>query len=296
MELQQGDLLRVPLGSQLRVACADATLVTVKESSPVPCRTEGALRQVRSPDSSRNGNSQPLPIILSPRATKLLQPRPLLRWAAVPGQSRYELAIKDLVAGKTHWSTVVKDKTELLYPKEAPPLIAGRGYLLQVTAGGSSSDSEGPMDRSFSVLEPEEAAAVQNVERALTALQLPPEKIRFLAASLYFHHALYAEVMGRLEGQPEVSQESAPARLLAEAYLRTGRLREAGGLLRKAVELSGKAQDIEGGIEAERGLGWVLQAFGNPEGAERLRSACSRYLELWAPEKVVELKKLKGCP
>ncbi len=88
--LRRGDLLRLGSAGSATVACADLKLATVEGGvSGYPCQTaprtplvyEGTLLNPTRGD----GGSGDAPLVISPRKTKLLNPRPVLRWQPVPG-------------------------------------------------------------------------------------------------------------------------------------------------------------------------------------------------------------------
>ena len=87
---RRGDLLRLGSAGRATVACADLKLATVEGAvSGYPCQTaprtplvyEGSLL---NPTRGDNGNGD-YPLVVSPRKTKLLNPRPMLRWQPLPG-------------------------------------------------------------------------------------------------------------------------------------------------------------------------------------------------------------------
>lgn len=271
MVLARGDLLKPKAGAQLTVVCGDATLATVKKMGPLPCRGEptgsadGADKELLA---TRTELPVGIPVILSPRATLLLDKNPLLRWMPVRDATRYKVTLSKVGSIKDKpWVHDVTDttgvaKAQLRYPPTAPELLPGRFYLLRVEANGQSSDKEDNPNRQFSLMEPGVAESVKQTTQRLQGLQLSPETTRFLIASLYVTHNLLAEGIEQLENKDEVKQEPAVARLLGEAYHRVGLHRLAETHLRKALELSTASGDEEGVRMAEQTLASVYTQLG----------------------------------
>jgi hypothetical protein len=285
MRVLRGDLLSLEPGARLTVVCGDATRFHVTETSPVPCHTEGAPE--RKLNASR-GSAEQVPTVLSPRSTKLLHARPALRWLAVPGASRYTLKFSDAETLAHHWSTSVEG-TELAYPVDAPALLPGHTYVLQVTADKAGKPSVDMT--SFTVLSPEAAEALQQKTSQLKALGLPEVTNRFLLASLYARHELYAEGLAQLPLQTEGPQAAAVERLRSSLYLRIGLPRMAEEPARNALKLSQGAHDVAGMLEAEETLGLIYKLLGaHEEWPKRLRSALEQYRKLGDSKKVQALE------
>lgn len=293
MTLADGDVLSLSsVDAQLTVVCNDGSLATQTEPGGIPC----VSRATRTPaalgiDSSRGGPLGPrIPRVLSPRATMLLGKHPRLNWTPVAGVNQYTVTIRDMKQRAPHWNTTT-GQAALDYPQDAPELLPGRPYLLQVTTGEHSSDEEGPGERSFSVLEPGAAAPVEQKAKRLEALKLDEKTTHFLIASLYFRQGLFAECIAKLEGRPELSQEAAAERLLALAYHRSGLHHVAEPHARKALELSRASRDRLGEMEARELLGTLAGALGHTqEWEEWLKSALEQYREVNDTKKVEALR------
>jgi hypothetical protein len=195
---------------------------------------------------------------------------------------------------EVHWRTRVAE-TELVYPKNAPALLPGHTYQLEVTAdkpGSPSSDST-----RIVLLAPEDARPIQELEKRLKNLQLPnlrlpEEKTNFLVASLYARHGLYAEALARLALLPDSARVAAVERLWATLYLSIGLPLMAQEHANRAYTLSKEAQDVLGRLEAEELQGYVYMERGaHAEWSRWLRSALEGYRALGDSNKVTELQK-----
>lgn len=291
MEVVRGDLLDLAPGARLTLVCADKTLKTVTETSNVPCASEGSRGMVGTLLPSRAVPLDQVPLILAPRATKLLDARPMLRWTSVPGVRIYKLTIKDMRARKPHWSTTVTGKTKLAYPRNAPALVPGTPYLLQVEADGRSSDEEGTRESSFSVLESSAAAPIRQTASRLASLGLKLETRQLLVAFLYVDHGLFTEAIAQLEAQPPAKREAAVSRLLSKAYLHIALSRQAEEHAQHALEQSRSKGDLEGQLEAEEALAQIYGALGNPaERTRRLEAALELSLQINDAKKITQLR------
>lgn len=293
MTLAEGDVLSLSSAdAQLTVVCNDGTLVTQAKSGGIPCPSK-ATRTPAELDigASRGGPLGPrIPMVLSPRATTLLGKHPRLSWTPVAGASQYSVTIRDTKQRATHWSTTTREAA-IDYPQDAPGLLPGRPYLLQVTTGEHSSDEEGPGERGFSVLEPGAAAPIEQKMKQLEALKLDDKTAHFLIASLYFRQGLLAEGIAKLEGRPELSQVAAAELLLARAYHQSGLAHVAEPHAKKALALSQATQDRLGEMEARELLGTLAGALGHTqEWEEWLNSALTQYREVKDTKKVAALQ------
>jgi hypothetical protein len=184
----------------------------------IPCPNTAPLllyeqRQIsglRTLDSS-------IPQIITPRHTRLRNPRPAIRWRAVPGVTVYTVSING-----TAWRTEVRDTTELVYPDDAPPLEAGTVYKVVVVAGDRRSDEEQLPGQGFTILSAAEAQGVRAVEAKIRTLNLSDAATNLLLARLYAGTGLYAEAISQLEGLPKTARTVAIKRLLGDWYLRIG--------------------------------------------------------------------------
>src|SRR5262249_11765973 len=132
--VQTGDLLRLDQTSTAKVVCADLKLHDLGTGTTgMPCTASQEI--LRRPDGSllrptRGAPTEALfPLVLSPRLTKLLSDRPLLKWTEMKNASTYHVMVRgpELV-----WTANVQDKTEIQYPDRAQKLEPGQNYKLIV--------------------------------------------------------------------------------------------------------------------------------------------------------------------
>jgi hypothetical protein len=288
--LRRGDLLRLGSAGSATVACADLKLATVEGGvSGYPCQTapktplvyEGTLLNPTRGD----GGSGDAPLVISPRKTKLLNPRPVLRWQPVPGVKTHKVSLQG-----ANWATEVSGASELLYPENAPALQPGVTYRLVVVAGDRSSSEEPGAGLGFSILGAEEAKAVKGVEATIRALGLPKTAAALLIANVYATNGLYAEAIEELE-RLRGAQEPAILRLLGDLYISTGLNRLAEERYASALAHSEVLNDIEGQAQAQHALGRIYEALGNPTEARRhLSDALALYDRLGDPKRAAEAK------
>ena len=282
MSLRSGDLLRLEESSRAAVACADLTLVSVPGGvSGVPCMVPRPLLVYHGSlvNMTRDDTSDEFPVIVSPRKTKLLSPRPILRWTPVARTTSYTVSVR---GPNVNWSIEVSAKTDVVYPDNAPALSPGLTYKLSVTAGSRSSDAESVPGLGFSVLKTDEAQVVRDREAKIRALGLAEPPTRFLIAQLYASQDLSAEAIEQLEALSKTFKEPAVLRSLGDLYLKIGLNRLAEERYLFALELSRTTNDFEGEAVVQNTLGLMyLDVFGNRgEAVQRLQQATGLYQTL----------------
>jgi hypothetical protein len=291
--LRSGDLLNLENGGQATVVCADLSVVHIPTGvSGQPCTFERSILVYReSPiNTPRDLPVGEFPIVVSPRRTKLLTTHPTLRWLPVQGVITYEVSIRE-------WSTTVSSKTELVYPSDAPSLQAGQVYKLKVSVGDRTSEEELMPNLGFTILNADEARAIQDWEERINAMRLDDAGSRFLVASLYASVGLEAEAIEQLEQfdaliniSPESVAPSVP-RYLGDLYARAGLNSLAAERYDRAIQLSSQEGDIEGEALAHRALGQIYEASGYKQGAaQHLKQALELYQQLQASQTVEELQ------
>jgi hypothetical protein len=271
--LQRGDLLRLDDSSHAKVVCSDLTLRGISSGIVgVPCGEGQHL--LRRPDGSMINATRSwpsdgsFPVVLSPRKTRLLSPRPVLRWTPVQGTTNYRVIVRAI---DFYWSSQVRSGTEITYPERAPPLEAGVDYKLVVETSGpngrSSSDEPG-LGLGFSMLGSKERKIVLEEERQIENLGLPTGPTEFLIAYLYATHDLNAEAIRRLESISQTFKVAAVARLLGDLYLNIGLPRQAETNYLNSLDLSRGGKDEEGQMVVHLALARIYgQAFGNVKSA-----------------------------
>jgi hypothetical protein len=289
--LRQGDLLRLEGAGQASVACADLSLVLVQPGiGAVPCKAGKPILTYAGSlvNPTRWDASDEFPMIISPRKTRLLNPRPTLRWSAPAGAQDYKVTVHG--AGLT-WSTTVKSANEVAYPADAPALAAGASYKLTVTAGERSSDEEASPGLGFTMLSAEEARAVRDAEAKIHGMNLPAASAQFLLANLYASYDLNAEAIELLEALAQSASEPAIPRALGDLYLKVGLNRLAEARYLAGLGLAQRAGDIEGQAWMQSRLGLIYQALSLPADArQRIQNALELYQKLGEAETVRELQ------
>ena len=280
--LRRGDTLLLEEPAHATVVCSDLTMRDVPRGvSGVPCKAASSdLVYKQSRIHPLKGSvSDEFPVIISPRKTKLLNPRPTLRWTPVKGISQYKVSIRG--SDNISWTMDAASNTEVIefsYPSGAPALKPGAAYKVTVTAGNRSSDSEPLPDLGFTVLEPGKVQEVRDREKKIRTLGLADAPTWFLIASLYASQDLNAEAIEQLEGLGEL-KEPAVMRSLGDLYLKIGLSRLAERRYLRATELSQDANDKEGQALAEAALGRIYhEVFSNrTEAARHLKIAKQLY-------------------
>jgi len=270
-----GDTLRTAQNAQLMIQCADLGIKSIapgenqlnscllaKEGSKSDCSADLVKCPDRDPDKL-TWNSAPIPYIISPRHTKLLDSKPILRWNPVAGATSYKLSLRENGA-KLNWEMTVSG-TEAVYPGE-PALKPGVKYRLIVEANTGAS-SESPVvegDTEFGLLD---EMQVQGVKDAVGAIdkQVPNENAKKLAIStIYFNTNLIAEAIEILENIQKTGGKTPPInRALGDMYLEKLQLvPQAEVYYSKAINTA-KPDDIEELTAARYGLGQVHSAMRN---------------------------------
>ena len=217
--------------------------------------------------SSTRSSDQSIPYIISPRNTALLNDRPVLRWNAVPGASRYTVQVR---GGGLDWQTETTD-TEIVYPGN-PPLQQGQRYLVVVeTDQGASSEEEQGVNLVFKVLDDEKADEVRAKAAQLSQQGLSTEAEKLALATLYRDYRLNAAGIELLEELVDQgSQTIAVYQILGEFYYQIGLSELARKRYSKALDLAKQSGEETGqaAVEVKLGLGLVAYGLGNKDEAK----------------------------
>ncbi len=289
--LRRGDLLRLGGGSsEAKVVCSGLTVHDVSSGvGGVPCVAARPVLRYHddSTISPRGYESVSFPMVISPRKTKLLNPRPTLRWSPVEGVTRYRVIVRGI---DVVWSGDV-GSTKLVYPDTAPSLDPRNSYKLIVIANGRQSDEESAPGLGFRVVEPREAKEIREEEKKIRELGLSDMATQFLVVHLYATHGLNAEAIEQLEGLSKGLDEPAAVRMLGDLYVAVGLCRQAEGRYLLALELSKKANDEEGEALAHKALGAIYESLGNRDHVvQHFKSAVELFNRLGAREAVTEIE------
>jgi hypothetical protein len=257
--LNPSDQLQLSAGASATVMCDNLSvwIVPLKKVSLVSdgCGSETPTQnRPNSPRVRPRTPNESIPYIISPRNTVLLTNRPILRWNAVPGVTRYQVRLQD--ASLTLDWQIETSKTQIEYSGK-PPLKSGSYYLVIVeTDKGVSSEEEQGNDLSFTLLDAQKAELVRAEIAQLKQQKLTQEAEGLALAYLYQSHDLKAEAIELLEGLVKrESQTAAVYQLLGYLYLHMGLSQQAKSPYLKALELAQGTKDVAGEAEAQVGLG-----------------------------------------
>ncbi|NJK68012.1 MAG: hypothetical protein HC789_22500 [Microcoleus sp. CSU_2_2] len=281
-----GDKLRTAQNGQLTIQCADLGIKAIassenqlnscllaKERSKSDCSADLIKCPARG-DGKITWNSAPIPYIISPRRTKLLNNKPILRWNPVAGATSYKLSFRENGA-KFNWEMTVSG-TEAVYGGE-PVLKPGASYklIVETNTGISSENAVGEGDIEFSLLDEREMQRVKNEIGAIDK-QVPNETAKKLAISnVYLNINSIAEAIEILESLPKIGVETPPIyRTLGDLYLEKLQLVPQAEFYYLKVINAAKPDDIEELTVARYGLGQVHSAMRkNQEAMRYLRMA-----------------------
>ena len=272
MAVRRGDLVRLDGSAQAKVVCADLKQheLPAGRLSGIPC--DGARPVLRASDGSllnptRAGEADGIPVVVAPRRTKLLDPRPVLRWEPMPGVDAFKVGVR---GPEVDWSTDVRGATSAAYPQDAPALKPGATYKVVVVANGRSSEEASEPGLGFTLLGAEEAQAVRGEAERIRSLGLDGNAEKLLIAHLHASHGLDAEAIALLEELAMGSKVPAALRALGDLYGRAGLYHLAEERYLKAAQLSEEAGDREGQALARQALGVLYrEALGLEDEAKR---------------------------
>ncbi|MGL5835804.1 MAG: tetratricopeptide repeat protein [Waterburya sp.] len=293
--LNPADQLQLDAGASAKVMCDNLTSWTVPAEKVVLISDGCGSGQPKltRPNSLRSPSRAPnetIPYIISPRHTTLLTNRPLLRWNAVAGATRYQVRVQD--AGLTLEWQMETSQTQIEYTGK-PPLQTNSNYSLIVeTDTGDSSAEEQGTDLSFTLLDAHKAESVRIQVAKLKQQQLTQEVEGLAIAYLYQSYNLKAEAIELLESLvKQGSQTTAASQLLGDLYLQVGLSQQAKSSYLQALELAKQTEDLEGQAEAQVGLGLGEYGLGKKtEAREWLTQAQTNYQKLGVQSKVEEIQ------
>jgi hypothetical protein len=267
--LYRGDQIKPALGAKAVVLCSNLSSWLVPAGAPsglnngCPESAQTVLLRGKSQIGSTRGGTDPLlPFIISPRATKLLNSKPILSWNPAPGANSYTIYISGL-----DWEETV-DTTEVAYPGD-PPLLPDTDYLLVVeTDDDKSSKNEGIAGLGFGLLSDTEAQKVRADEAKIRRLNLSEPANTFAIAQVYASHKLYAEAIQMLEKLVTDNQQTANVyRALGELYQQVGLIALAESRYSNALDSASSTNDLESLAAIEKGLGEAYTELGNKDEA-----------------------------
>ncbi len=281
VELQPGDLLRIGPGGRALIFCGEIGILDQNpipmgegDHQPIPC---SSWRPIPLEDlAPPRGGLESIPYVIFPRATRLLNPRPTLRWHLLTGITTYTVSIRGregIVASAQVQGNVWP------YPSHLPPLSPGESYQVIVEANGYSSEEDPTPWTGFTLLSEEEAAAVHRLRERLEALPLEESARRLLTVHLYTAYELRGEALELLQGDALIQQEPVPARLLADLYFDTALYDEAWTAYQQALQRAEQWGDSEGVGLALVGLGLTSHHLGDTASAVRFLEQAKAFFE-----------------
>jgi len=200
-----------------------------------------------------NVGNDGIPYIISPRRTKLLSDRPLLRWNGVEGVTEYTVELRE--NGVKIWSVVKTIEAmetaswvqpevpmgwiEILYPVDQPALNPGSRYLLVVKTdtGLRSRETHIPGGFEFELLAGDAAETVRQKQSEIESQPFDDMAKAIAISQLYSDYGLNAEAIDLLESLPE--KTSAVYQQLGNLYWENLRLvRQSSQTYLKAIELA----------------------------------------------------------
>jgi len=319
-EVHRGDVLILAEGARASISCPNIPnpLVINKRSQSYPCTTAAKFKSSKyGPIPSQRGTDtaeSAFPVIILPRATRILNPRPTLRWSPVAKTATggtttdtvYRVSI--LIDGmKPVWSVDGVKNTEMPYPADKPPLVPG-DYLLLVSTGEGESDDEQTAGRGFTVLPtcagrrprvgrkaPCLEQQVRDEERRIRNFNLPDDSKRLLVAELYASKGLYAEAIEAMEKVSATVKAPAVKRRLGDLYTSIGLSREAERFYAEALSIYRTSNDPEAQALTLRSLALTYENLGVFDQARAsYDEAIEVYEKLGDPAAVEELKRLRA--
>jgi hypothetical protein len=187
--------------------------------------------------SSMRGTADDKPLLLAPRKTELLEPRPAFWWRAVAGATRYRIGVSG-DSGEL-WNREVQGTT-LEYPGDAAPLGEGADYLWEVRAYDDHGEArrEGSF---FHVLGAGDAAAIRGslgrIRDSAGGADSPAS--HFLSGSYLFGRGLYRDAAFEFEALSKAApRSSAPHEALGNVYRAVGLMDLAAAEYQRALSLS----------------------------------------------------------
>ena len=291
MLIRKGYMLTLRDGARATVICGDGKkreLLPGPQGCPctAPCTPEicgirydgSTIGRTRGPDTQRGA----FPVVISPRKTMLLNPRPTIRWAPIAG-AKENTIYKVTIYGegmKEIWTRVVGSETTLNYPENEPPLTPGQTYKVVVTSDGLSSEQDHSPGLGFTTLTTDQARALAGEEINRKELGLPDTQTRFLLANLFAARELYSEAIEQLEALYATMKESAVVRMLGDLYAAIGLNREAEKNYLRALAATA-ADNMESIGATNHNLSQVYESLGtNDLAIARLEKAMRVYRRL----------------
>lgn len=284
-----GDLLEPQGDGKATILCANLTLVSsVRVIGGVPCDVdEAVIRWNGARLAPARSARTDFPVLLSPRATDIVESRPWIRWLQAENVSEYRVTIE---GANVKWTSPVVTGGELAYPNNAPVLEPEMDYQVSIVGGGRSSREEGLPGSGFRIAGAKRLADLKVLEQRVRALELSDNARRLAVSHLYAAQRLLSEAVEAMT-VPGVDSGVAELNFLGELYVRLQRLDLAEAAFKKALDLS-QPEDIEGGAFARKMLGRLIIVRDQNQARTLLDEALRSYSQLGDRAAVAEVKRL----
>jgi hypothetical protein len=266
----------------------------------------GRLRSIKNAlvleGETRGGDDEDfaVPILVSPRNTAILDPRPALMWTQVPEATEYEIELNgpnhfrisvdpSQIACKEKWEDSVICTQQ--YPTQAPVMPPGTISFLSIRARLSLAGPlrEEAQPSRIKRLQPEKGEEIRVQLERLRNLPLGEQGYQLLAADLYAQEGLYADAVSLYRKALATSNIPEAHVTLGDAFLEIGLLRPAAKTYQEVLDGNpGTAVKAA----AEFGLGrveYVRRSF--EHAACHFRKARALYVSLGLKEEAAAAEK-----
>lgn len=304
--LWQGDVILTGQEARAEAVCSDGMAIQVEPNNeatvtcgetPDPVYQRVILRthsgQIETLPATRLALPEygDLPIVWSPRNTRIASRQPEIWWLGVEQAEEYEVIVRS--PSGALWQ-VTTTETELPYPEAQPALEHGSSYIVQVTAQLDPAEQpRASKEVLITVLSAADMEQVQQVEAQVEALGLSRESARLFLSGYYVDLQMYDAAIRELDLLCEETLSPLAFRLRGDAYLAVELDEAAIESYREAVTLAQEqgSQLIE--AESEVGLGHVSYATGDYDRAlDHYQAALALYQELGVEESAAAVAEL----
>lgn len=240
-----------------------------------------------------------VPVVLSPRNTALIDPRPTIRWVAVANAIEYQVEI----IGPTSF-TVRVDADQIVcspeghgegalticslpFPPDQPAREPGRKYFLKVSAllGIASPLRSSEEINKLTLLATDEAVQVGNQVEEIQTLDVDGVTRDLLLAGIYAGHGLYADAILAYQRALVVQPSPTVYVTLGDAYRAIKLYRFAYNSYQAALTQLGEVDDHASRAAVEFGIGHVYYNQGNyAEALTHFQIARTLYAQLLLAE------------
>lgn len=262
-DLYRGDLLQPAQGAIATIRCTADNLIE-RLPDGVPSGVANFCAKAKPLEGDRaiyrgdwqRGNAD-IPYIITPRATLILNDRPLLRWNAIDTESYQVKVIGDGV----NWEVQVQEN-QVRYSGELPLQPGGNYQVIVYANNEASSLDEEVQGFGFKLVDERTGQRLQHQIAQLQQQSLSETGKALAIAHLYSSEGLFAEAIATLETLANnETQTAAVYRLLGELYWQIGLPLLAEQSYKRAIELAVSPKDAEDKAAAQTGLGEIYRVL-----------------------------------